>query len=50
MNKIFEKTQKLIILPKRKIGENSYFLYEKTKRKIKKNKTIEQNDYELLEY
>ena len=50
MNKIFEKSQKLIILPKRKIGENSYFLYEKTKRKIKKNKTIEQNDYELLEY
>ena len=49
-NKIFEKSQKLIILPKRKIGENSYFLYKKTKRKMKKNKTIEQNDYELLEY
>ena len=50
MNKIFEKSSKLIIKPRKKVGENLYLLFEKLKKKTKINKTFEHNDYELIEY
>ena len=50
LNKILEKSTKLIIKPRKKVGENLYLLFEKLKKKTKINKTFEHNDYELIEY
>ena len=50
MNKIFEKSQKLIIKPRKKIGENLYLMFENLKKKPKINKTEEHSDFDLIEY
>ena len=51
MNKMFEKSNKIIIKPRKKIGENLYLMYNKNKiNNNKNNKTFEKNKYELLEY
>ncbi len=50
MNKIFEKSQKLIIKPRKKIGENLYLMFENLKKKPKTNKTEEHSDFDLIEY
>ena len=50
LNKIFEKSNKLIIKPRKKIGEKLYLMNKKKKNNNDKNKTLENNNYELLEY
>ena len=50
MNKIFEKSLKLIIKPRKKIGENLYLMFENLKKKPKINKTEEHSDFDLIEY
>ena len=48
---MFEKSNKIIIKPRKKIGENLYLMYNKNKiNNNKNNKTFEKNKYELLEY
>ena len=51
MNKMFEKSNKIMIKPRKKIGENLYLMYNENKiNNNKNNKTFEKNKYELLEY